>query len=73
LEALNISERLGGLALEELYFVAATSVLARMGATAVSFRGRLSFQLTYITPSIQAEQARRVARRIQQQLVQACT
>jgi hypothetical protein len=58
LEQLDVSKRHGALTVEDLYFVAAGSVLCTLGASASSFRDELSFQQTSEAPVVDDETAR---------------
>ncbi|HEY6879121.1 MAG TPA: hypothetical protein VI299_13940, partial [Polyangiales bacterium] len=68
LEALAPSTRYGTLELEDLYFVAAGSVLSTLGASASSFRGELSLQLSCVTPVIDEPTARALFARTREHL-----
>lgn len=70
LEALGVSTDMAGLeAVKDLYFVAATGILARVGASALSFGGRLAMQISYVTPSVEPRDGRQIAERTRQLLI----
>lgn len=52
LEQLGCAEHVGALQVEDLYFLAASSVLGKFGGSAVSFRGRIALQLAYVRPFV---------------------
>lgn len=63
LEPLGLRARLADLTLDDLYFVASGSVLNQLGASAVSFDGRISLQLNCIDPLVAPEAFERVVQR----------
>ena len=63
LERLGLAAQVGSLTLEDCYFVAASSVLAQLGGTAVSFAGRISLHLNGVSPLVSPTQLERVAER----------
>lgn len=70
LELLGVAAQIRELEVEDLFFVAAHSVMAMFGGSAVSFRGRIALQLTHVMPFVSAELADRLLQRVQEQLQQ---
>lgn len=63
LEPPGVRAELGDLALDDLYFVASSSVLDQLGGSAVSFDGRISLQLSCIDPLIAPQVFERIVDR----------
>lgn len=68
LEQLDVAPSYGGLVLEDLYFIAAGSVLATLGASASSFQGTLSFSLVHVMPIVPHQVASAVFERTRERL-----
>jgi hypothetical protein len=62
---LQLTAQIGTLTLEDVFFVAASSILGALGASATSFGDQLSFQLVGTTPLIAAETVVNLAGRIE--------
>jgi hypothetical protein len=61
LESLQVDAQYGAFELEDLYFVAAGSVLATLGAAASTFRDQLSLQIGSVKPSVPEASARAIS------------
>lgn len=68
LEHLGVQKQIGALEVEDLFFVAASSVMNQLGGTAVSFDGRISLQMSCVEPSIQVDVLERLVRRVEELL-----
>ena len=69
LERLGLRTQVGELEVLDLFFVAAQSVMSQLGASAVSFAGRISLQLTAVEPLIAVAVLDRLAERSRALLV----
>lgn len=65
LERLGAVSKVSGLEVEDFTFVGASSVLSQVGASAVSFAGRLSLQLNCLEPMVGRELLAALATRIE--------
>lgn len=63
LERLGLTSRVGRLEVVDCYFVAASSILAQLSASAVSFAGRISLHVLGVSPLIERAQLERVVLR----------
>jgi hypothetical protein len=70
LEQLEVHASIGPLTLDDLYFVAAGSVLVALGASATSYRDELSYQLVGTSPRVTAAQVSTMTARIESQLLE---
>ncbi len=61
LESLDIEAHYGSLELEDLYFVAAGSVLSTLGGAASTFRDQLSLQIGAVTPILSEAATRAIS------------
>jgi NRPS condensation-like uncharacterized protein len=52
LERLGVEPQVGALEIEDVFFVAASSVMNQFGGTAVGFRGRVGLQLNCVEPLV---------------------
>ena len=69
LEHLGASQRVGALEVEDLFFVAASSVNNQLGGSAVSFAGRIALQLIGVAPLIPAAMLDRLTERTRARLL----
>jgi hypothetical protein len=72
LEQFGVEPHVGALELEDVFFAAAGSVMGALSASVVSFRGRLSVQLTFVEPLIARSTAQRIAQRMREILSAFC-
>ncbi|MDB4990538.1 MAG: non-ribosomal peptide synthetase, partial [Myxococcaceae bacterium] len=68
-QQLGVRERFGALWLEDLYFVAAGSILGSLGGAATSYRGELSLQLVGVSPLLAREQVATLAAHVETMLL----
>ena len=68
LEALGLEETIGALTITHAYFVAASSVLCAIGASASTFGGSLRLVLATVAPLVPHETGARIAARIDAEL-----
>lgn len=68
LEPLGVQAHTGAFAIEDLFYVAAGSVLSALGASASSFDGRLSFTLCWVEPAVSRAAAEALTAHVRDEL-----